>query len=383
VIHRITVLMNLIQCIAFVCLGCIWGSSFLFIKYAADQDHGFPPFTLVALRLLLASIVLVAYVLSKLFLDKSFRADMKHLCTKRKEFFSRIAVMGLLNNTIPFTLVAWAESNSYVNVGVASVLDSCIPLFAQLFGHFLLAGEALTWKRSLGLLVGFGGVLVICLEKILDVGGNADEENRGVTVAYYLMVIAATSSYAMASVYGKTRLCTTYPRSAVVTGQVLSAACYNTILSLLIDFNYPLDSFAKQPRYSFFKEADIMAWLSILYLGLVSTCIAYVLFFYLLETIGSVRQTMVGFLLPVTGLFLGILVKNEWAGVSVLYKVLEILGSVLVCTGIYFVNFLGANPVAVEDEERQKLLTDQSDVSNGISDHHPDCQPSKDVYMSV
>lgn len=80
--------------------------------------------------------------------------------------------MGFVNNSVPFTLVAWAESRSTVNVGVASVLDSAIPLFGQLFAHFFLPGERITVRRVIGIAIGFAGVFVVCSEKIFDTQGD-------------------------------------------------------------------------------------------------------------------------------------------------------------------------------------------------------------------
>ena len=106
-------------------------------------------------------------------------------------------------------------------------------------------------------------------------------------------------------------------------------------------------------HFSFLWHASLQAWIGILYLGIISTVVAYVLYFYLLSTVGSVKQTMVGFLLPVFGVFEGAVFEHEWVGVSALYKALEVLGAVLIVAGVYFVNFSGRakTPEESEDDE--------------------------------
>lgn len=82
-----------------------------------------------------------------------------------------------------------------------------------------------------------------------------------------------------------------------------------------------------------------MAWISVVYLGVFSTVVAYILYFYLIRTIGSVRQTMVGYLLPVFGVFEGALFLREWDGVAWWFIFCEVIGTVMICAGIALVSF--------------------------------------------
>lgn len=83
-----------------------------------------------------------------------------------------------------------------------------------------------------------------------------------------------------------------------------------TIGSLIVDLGID------DRHYRFFATADLMAWISVAYLGFFSTVIAYILYFYLIRTVGSVKQTMVGYLLPVFGVFIGAIFLKEWDGVA-------------------------------------------------------------------
>ncbi|KJE94374.1 hypothetical protein, variant [Capsaspora owczarzaki ATCC 30864] len=314
------------------------------------------------MRLLLAAIIMFAFNGILAVVRPSHRDILKsHF---RRDFILKALMMGFLNNTIPFTLVAWAETKSAVNVGITSVLDSAIPLFGQLFGHFLLPNERITLKRGIGLVVGFAGVIVVCLERMIDSGdddSNSDTCNACV-YGYYAMIIGATASYAIASVWGKRTLHEFNP-VVTATAQITSGMLINVILALLWEFNWPVDNFAGQTHFSFLDDADYKAWIGIVYLGVVSTCIAYSLYFYLLATIGSVRQTMVGFLLPIFGVFEGALFNSDWAGVSWVYKVLEVVGTLLIGAGIYFVNMSDKKkpqPDGESDDEKVALINETS-----------------------
>lgn len=365
--------MKPLEALAFIGLGAIWGSSFLFIKWSATY---FPPITLVAMRLLLASCIMFVFNAITAIVKPSHREIIKlHLCSK-PGFLWRVLMMGFLNNTVPFTLVAWAETKNSVNVGIASVLDSAIPLFGQLFGHFLLPGEKVTFKRGIGLIVGFGGVFTVCIQKMVG-GDNSDEQDTcdACVYGYYAMIIVATAAYAIASVWGK-RMLSDYNPLITASGQIFSGCLINVILALAWEYNDPVDNFAGQTHFSFLGDADYKAWIGIAYLGAISTCVAYSLYFYLLATIGSVRQTMVGFLLPIFGVFEGAMFNGDWSGVSWLYIFLECLGAVLIGAGIWFVNFADKKKPTSGDEA--PLLSDSptnegyNSINNGKSNFFND-----------
>merc|ERR1711916_93552 len=125
-------------------------------------------------------------------------------------------------------------------------------------------------------------------------------------------------------------------------GQICFGAIMVTIASLAWDYNGSADDRFQEPddiHFGFFERATLRGWLSLAYLGIVSTCLAYLCYFFLLSTIGSVRQTMVGFALPVFGIFEGSIFLHEWSGIAWYCKVIEVVGALLIGAGIYFVNF--------------------------------------------
>lgn len=181
----------------------------------------------------------------------------------------------------------------------------------------------------------------------------------------------------------------------------MSAMLLNIIFAVAVELEWPQGAVSSQKQFSWFLHASWRSWLSVTYLGLAryagdrarrsrtprdgadarrtadwllpgcSTCVAFMLYFYLLSTIGSVRQTMVGFLLPVVGVLLGVLVAGDWDNTGWLYKFLTCLGAVMIACGIYFVNFAPSaskkdGPAA---DERRPLLHSAEGINNdGVRD---------------
>jgi drug/metabolite transporter (DMT)-like permease len=142
--------------IAFISLGMIWGSSFLWIKIAV-QEMG--PITLVAYRVLFGFLFGIAVVFfQRAKWPSSFREWLP------------LFVLGLTNIAIPFFLISWGEQ--VIDSGVASILDATVPLFTILVAHFLLHDDKMTLPKVLGLLMGFAGVVVLMSKDIGESSGS-------------------------------------------------------------------------------------------------------------------------------------------------------------------------------------------------------------------
>jgi drug/metabolite transporter (DMT)-like permease len=163
---------------AFLLLGLVWGSSFLWIKLALTE---LGPFTLVAFRLLFGAFGM-AIVLW--FRRPPFPRDTKTL--------SLLALMGLTNTALPFTLISWGQTS--IDSGVASILNSTTPLFTLVIAHFFLEDERMNLPRAIGLLVGFIGILLLFSR---DVGAEGFRSS----VLGQAAVVAAAISYAGSSVF--------------------------------------------------------------------------------------------------------------------------------------------------------------------------------------
>ena len=257
---------------AFITLGVIWSSSFLWIKIAV-QEMG--PITLVAYRVLFGLLFGIAVILfQRASLPKSFSDWLP------------LIVLGLTNIAIPFFLISWGEQ--IIDSGVASILDATVPLFTIVVAHFLLHDDKMTVQKVLGLLVGFAGVIVLMSK---DIGASAS------SLLGQGAVILASVFYAGSSIYARklTENTSSILRSA---GPLVSATAVMWLAAL----------FAESP----IKVPDLpIIWIALLWLGIFGSGFAFILLYYLIHEIGPTRTTMVTYLFPLGGVTLGVLFLHE------------------------------------------------------------------------
>ena len=277
----------------FLALGFMWGSSYLFIKLAVDD---FGTFSLVGLRLLVGAILLWIVV----------RIARQPLPRDRKTY-GHLLVMAIINITIPFLLITWAEAS--VESSLAAILTSPVPLFAIVLSALFLPDEPIRVNGLIGLLVGFVGVVIVTSP------GLTGEKS---SLAGELALLGAAFSYAAGAVYSR-RNVRGLPPMVPAVFQVTFAAIIVTTLAVL--FEHPWTA-----------TPDAEAIFSILWLGLLGSGVAYLLVFRLFAHWGATRTTLVAYLLPVVGIFLGAIVLGDPVTLN------RLAGTALVITGIAIVN---------------------------------------------
>jgi drug/metabolite transporter (DMT)-like permease len=243
-------------------LSILWGGSFFFAKVAVAE---LPPFSVVLARVGLAALALHIVV----------RAAGGRMPRDRGTW-SAFFVMGALNNLVPFSLIVWAQT--HVSSGLASILNGATPLFTALLAHWLTADERLSWNRLVGVLLGFVGVTVM-------IGVDA-LAGLGLHVVAALAVVAATISYAFAGIFG--RRFSGQPPLVTATGQVTATTIMMLPIVAVVDQPWRLE--APQPA----------TWGAIVGLALLSTALAYVIFFRILATAGATNLLLVTLLIPVS-----------------------------------------------------------------------------------
>ena len=254
------------------------------------------PFALMGMRVALAASVLTLYAAV---LDRS----MPKLRSRWKEFL----IVGTTNSAIPFTLIAAAEIE--LTASLAAILNSTTALFAAVVAAVWI-GEALTIKKVFGLVMGLVGVAVL-------VGWDPISLNSIVLLSVGAM-LTASLSYAVGGVYVK-RTFAGVPPLAMAIGQQTGAAF---LLVPLAAVSLP-------------EEAPpLPAALSALALTLLSTAVAYLLYFRLIENVGPTKTLTVTFLIPVFGLLFGVLLLGEPVGVGTLVGFGIILYSVALVTEV-------------------------------------------------
>jgi drug/metabolite transporter (DMT)-like permease len=292
-----------IDWLLFVLLGFMWGSSFLFFKIGVEA--GLPPFTLITLRLgigfmLLATVVLIA----------------REAMPRSARTYGHLIVMGAVNIAIPFSLITWAELT--VDSALAAILNAAVPLFVIVIAAIFLRDERITLNRLAGLAVGFVGVAILVGFDPADVA-SAD-------LAGELALIGSTISYAVGAVYSRRNIHGLRPMIPALF-QVAFALVMVTVLAFV--FERPLEV-AMTPNAIF----------AVIWLGLLGSGVAYLVFFRILGRWGATRTSMVAYLLPVYGIALGALVLNEPIDIRLL------IGTALVIGGVALVNSrFGARPL--------------------------------------
>jgi drug/metabolite transporter (DMT)-like permease len=287
---------------AFSLLSAIWGSSFLFIKIAVGD---LTPFTLVTVRLGLAAAGLWVIL------------GLSRPRLPREPGTILLAVgMGFLNIALPFVLITWGETT--IDSGVASVLNSSVPLFSLVIAHFLLQDERFTWLRLGGLVTGFVGVALIFSRDLRGLlpgtGGNLDWP----VVRGQLAVVAAAFCYALSAVLIR-RWLRGFEPMILAAFQVSGAFLFALLGTLLFETPIRLAMSGKSV-------------FALLWLGLLGTCLAYLLYFYILRAWGATRATLVTYVVPVFGVALGALILDEPLNRHLL------AGFALIVAGIALVN---------------------------------------------
>jgi drug/metabolite transporter (DMT)-like permease len=279
----------------FVLLGFFWGSSYLFIKIGVDA--GLQPFTLVALRLLIGFTLLAIVV-----------GVAREALPRRPRTYGHLLVMGVFSVALPFSLITYAEQST--DSTLAAILNASVPLFTILIAAAALTDERITAPRLGGLLIGFVGVAILV--------GFDPGVLAGTDLVPALALIGSSISYALGAVYARRYAHGLRPMIPAVF-QVGFALLITAGMALL--FERPL---AIPARFD--------AVLAVVWLGLLGSGTAYLVFFRLLGRWGATRTSLVAYLLPVFGIVLGAAVLHERIDAR------TILGTALVIGGIALVN---------------------------------------------
>lgn len=269
----------------------------MFIKLAVETLQ---PLTVVAFRLLIGWVGL--YIIA--------RVRRVPLPSERTVWF-HLAVISIVNVAIPFILIVWAESGpNGLESGLASILNSTVPLFSILIAGMVLDMERITPGAIVGLLVGFAGVVILF--------GRNSAGSGGSLLPQIAMVVAALC-YAVGTVYARRYLRGLRP-VALALGQLLLADVFVFALVFLFD--------------DFVRQAfTLQAIGALLWLGLFGSCIAYILYFFVLQEWGATRTTLVTYVVPVVGVAAGVLFLSE----QVDWRMFA--GGILILSGVGAVNW--------------------------------------------
>ncbi|MFJ7353735.1 DMT family transporter [Phyllobacterium sp. NPDC097923] len=253
-------------------LATLWGASYTFIRVGVET---IPPVTFIAARTLIAGGLLLAII------------KLRGLVLPRDPaIWKRFLIQACINSVIPFTLIAWAELT--VNAGLATILNSTTPIFAFLLTVLITRHEAVTTRKVFGVAAGVIGIsLIIGLEAFNGIGKE---------LVAQLAIVAATISYAAAAILGKgfKNLDPMMPAA----GSMLCGAVILIPVSLVVDRPWTLAPSAH-------------SLLALLGLAVFSTALAFVIYFRLINTLGTVGTTSQAYLRVPIGVGIGVLFLGE------------------------------------------------------------------------
>ncbi len=274
-----------------VLLALIWASAFFNIKIAT---YSFGPLTIAFLRVFFGAIPVLLLCYYKDIKIEAFSND-----------WHWFAMIGFINLVAPFFLIAYGVKS--VQSNLAAILMSTTPLSSTILGHFYTKNEKFNFIKTFGILIGFSGILYLFSDNLL-----IDENN----FLSALLILLGSTCYVVGGVL---TLKISKKKNENVTGSILIWA-----VIILI----PLVSFIEQP-WNTIPRLD--STISVIYLGLVSTGIAWLLRFRILINNGLIFQSQVSYLIPIFGTILSYIFLKELITIKVLISLIA------VCVGIYFV----------------------------------------------
>ena len=282
---------KIIDYVLLTILALIWSSAFFNIKIAT---YSYGPVTIAFLRILFGAIPVVGICLVKKIKIEAFSKD-----------WYWFAAIGMVNLVIPFFLIAYGVQR--VQSNLAAILMASTPLSATVLAHFFTDNEKINYTKIFGVLVGFSGIVFLFSDNIL-----INENN----FTYALLILVGSTFYVIG---GLLTLKISNKKNENVTASIL---IWGTL------FLIPITAFTEKPWN---LNPSIDSTISLVYLGVVATGLAWLLRFKILKNNGLVFQAQVAYLIPIFGIILGYIFLKE----LITPKVLVAVAAVII--GIYLV----------------------------------------------
>ncbi|MDP2238902.1 MAG: DMT family transporter [Burkholderiales bacterium] len=273
-------------------LVVLWGSNFMFIKLGVATV---PPATLVAARLVIGALILVAVVLA-----------LGYRFPPPGRIWLMYAAVAVVGNSLPFMLIAWGQRA--IDSALAGILMAIMPLTTLVLAHFFVTGERMTRNRVAGFVLGFVGIVVLMEPAALTgLGGS------GRHILAQLAVLAGAMCFAAQSVLVRVKL----------AGNVMVASA--AIITIAAAISLPIALVVDQPWQLAPSPASFWA---VIWIGIGPTAIATLVYLKLIDSAGPTFMSMVNYCVPVVAVFLGVALLGETPGVN------AYTGLILILSGI-------------------------------------------------
>ena len=290
---------NLIDYILLTLLALIWASAFFNIKIAT---YSFGPVTIALLRVFFGAIPVLILCFYKKIKVEAFSKD-----------WYWFAIIGFINLVVPFFLISYGVKS--VQSNLAAILMSTTPLSSTILGHYYTKDEKFNFTKTIGILIGFAGIVYLFSDNLL-----INESNFFSAI----LILVGSTCYVIGGVL---TLKIKEKKNENVTGSILIWA----VIILM-----PLSFLIEKP---WTYNPSIQSTISVIYLGLVSTGIAWLLRFKILVDNGLIFQSQVSYLIPIFGTILSYIFLKELITVKVLISLIAVV------IGIYFVRQAGGKKI--------------------------------------
>ena len=292
----------------FILLGVTWSASFLWIKIAV-QEIG--PLTLVAFRVLFGALTGLLVIL---FARTPWPRDRATWLT--------FGILGVTSVIVPFVLISWGEQT--IDSAVAAILNATVPLFTIVIAHLYLRDDRMSIPKVLGLIIGFIGVVILLSEDLLAASHSS--------VLGQVAVIIASLFYAGSSVYAR-RTTQYVPGLLRGTAPLISATAVMWLTTPFVESPLRLPTLP-------------ITWIAVIWLGILGSGLALMMWYYLLHEIGPTRTTLVTYIFPPGGMILGVIFLGEHLSWQLA------LGSALIIASIAVVNWQPKNlPLSAQSSQ--------------------------------
>ena len=282
---------KLIDYILLIILALIWSSAFFNIKIATDS---FGPITIAFLRVFFGAIPVLFLCFYKRIKIEAFSKD-----------WYWFALIGFINLVAPFFLIAYGVKS--VQSNLAAILMSTTPLSSTVLGHFFTKHEKFDFIKTFGILIGFSGIVYLFSDNFLINDNN---------LLSALLILLGSTCYVIGGVL---TLKISKKKNENVTGSILIWAII-ILMPLILFIEKPWDT-----------TPSVKSSLSVIYLGLVATGLAWLLRFRILKKNGLIFQSQVSYLIPIFGIILGYIFLQEIITPKIIVSLLAVL------VGLYFV----------------------------------------------
>lgn len=294
--NAISTVMGMQAWLMLILLSVVWGGSFYFNAVLVEA---LKPATIVFFRVALAALFLWSYIVARrISVPRGWSA------------WTALALMGLLNNVLPFGLIVWAQT--IISSSLASILNATVPMFTVVFAAIFLKDENVTRLKIIGVIIGFLGTVFV-------IAPTAESLTSKHLLAQLAILLAAIC-YSFAGIFGRRFTRMQLHPVTTAAGQVSASAILILPFILLKD----------QPSEFAWPSLDIIA--SLLALASVCTALAYILYFRILAMAGATNLMLVTFLIPAWASILGVMLLDEVFGFK------QVLGFAIIVLGLSLID---------------------------------------------